>query len=229
MIELFGANTKSPNVLKVIIALEEFALPYESRAVDVLQGEQFKPEFLAISPNNKIPAIIDNKPSDGKEPLSLFESGAILIYLAEKAGKLLPSEPRDRSEVLAWLMWQMGGQGPMLGQANHFCNFAPEGNDYGIKRYIAEAARLYRVLDTRLAEREFIANAFSIADIACWPWILFRQHHRIDLEDFPNVARWFTAVRSRPSVIRAIGDFEAPPPARYSAETNKLLFNIEKD
>jgi GST-like protein len=227
MIELFGANTKSPNVVKVWIALEELGLVYQGRDVDVLKGQQFEPAYLGISPNNKIPAIIDNAPPDGGAPLSLFESGAILIYLAEKAGRLLGTELRERSTTLAWLMWQMGGQGPMLGQANHFCNFAPEGNEYGVKRYTTEAARLYKVLDTRLAGRQFIGDQFSIADIACWPWVLFRAHHRIFLNEYPNVARWFGEIRQRPSVLRAIGDYEAPEPARFSVETNKILFNID--
>jgi GST-like protein len=225
MIDVYGPG--SPNVIKVLMALEELGMDYARQPLDIMSGEQFKPDFLAISPNNKIPAIVDRGPADGGEPLALFESGAILIYLAEKGGALLPTEPRARSQVIAWLMWQMAGQGPMLGQAGHFRNYAPEPNPYGIRRYSDEAARLYGVLNTRLADREWVAGDFSIADIACWPWILFRAHHGIALEDYPHVARWFAAVEARPSVARAIPDFEAPAPIVPDEQTRRILFNIK--
>lgn len=212
MIDVYGPPT--PNVIKVLVALEEFGLPYRRVPLSLKDNEQFSPPFLAISPNNKVPAVVDHDPADGGEPLALFESGAILIYLAEKTGTLLPTELRARSTVLAWVMWQMAGQGPMLGQAGHFRNVAPDIIPYAIQRYTDEAARLYRVLDTRLEGREWIADDFSIADIICWPWTLFRANHGITLDDYPHVARWFEAFRARPSVERAIPGFEAPPPAR---------------
>ena len=156
MIELYGGET--PNVFKPLIALEELGLEYRRIPVDILAGEQFKPEFLAISPNNRVPAIIDDAPADGGAPLSVFESGAILLYLAEKTGQLLPTQLRERVQAAEWLMWQMAGQGPMLGQAGHFRNYAPEKIPYGIERYSSEARRLYRVLNERLAGREYIAG-----------------------------------------------------------------------
>ena len=224
MIEVYGPG--SPNVIKVLLALEELDLRYRRVPLDITTGEQFSPEFLAISPNNKIPAIVDHDPADGGRALSLFESGAILIYLAEKAGRLLPTALRPRSTVLAWLMWQMAGQGPMLGQAGHFRNYAPEPIDYGIRRYSDEAARLYRVLDGRLEGRDWIADEFSIADIACWPWLLFRTHHGIDLDAYPNVARWHAAMEARPAFARAMPDFEPPAPITPDDETRRILFNI---
>lgn len=227
MIEVFGGD--SPNVIKVLIALEELDMAYTRRPLDIMAGEQFTPAFLAISPNNRIPAIVDHAPADGGEPLSCFESGAIILYLADKGGALIPTDARARSSVIAWVMWQMAGQGPMLGQAGHFRNYAPEKIPYGIKRYSDEAARLYRVLDTRLADRDFIAGDFSIADIACWPWLLFRAHHGITLDDYPNVARWFERIRARPSVERAIPGFVAPEPITPDKATAKTLFNIDED
>ncbi|AMK19907.1 MULTISPECIES: glutathione S-transferase N-terminal domain-containing protein [Sphingobium] len=225
MIDVYGPE--SPNVIKVLLILQELGMAYERKPLDIMSGEQFSPEFLAISPNNKIPAIVDHDPADGGPPLSLFESGAILIYLAEKGGALLPTEPRPRSTVLAWLMWQMAGQGPMLGQAGHFRNYAPEPNPYGVRRYSDEAARLYGVLDRRLEGREWIADAFSIADIACWPWTLFRAHHGIELTDYPHVNRWFAAMEARPAFGRALPDFQAPLPITPDDETRRILFNIK--
>ena len=223
MIDIYGPN--SPNVIKVLVALEELGAPYTRIPVDILTGEQFKPEFLAISPNNRIPAIVDHAPADGGGPLSLFESGAILFYLAEKHGRLLPADLRTRSEVMVWVMWQMAGQGPMVGQAGHFRNYAPEKIPYAIDRYEREAQRLYRVLDTRLQGREFIVGDYSIADIICWPWVIFRQHHGVDLKDFPNVARWFHAIEARPAVKRALDGFEVPPPkTSWSDAERKVLF-----
>jgi GST-like protein len=222
MIEVFGPN--SPNVIKVLVALEELGMPYKRTEVDILKGEQFAPAFLAISPNNRIPAIIDHGPVGGGEPLSVFESGAILLYLAEKAGRLLPTDPRRRSAVFAWLMWQMAGQGPMLGQAGHFRNYAPEKIPYAIDRYTNEAGRLYRVLDTRLEGREFVVDDYSIADIACWPWILFRTHHGVELEKYPNVLRWYEAIEARPATRRAIGEFTVAPPASFDEKSRATLF-----
>jgi len=222
MIEAFGPN--SPNVIKVLIALEELQLDYRRVEVDILKGEQFAPAFLAISPNNRVPAIVDNAPQDGGKPLSVFESGAILLYLADKAGALIQKEARARSAVIEWLMWQMAGQGPMLGQAGHFRNYAPEKIPYSIERYSKEAARLYRVLNSRLAGREFVAGDYSIADIACWPWILFRTHHGIEIEDYPELCRWFRAIETRPAVHRAIGNFVPSPPPQFDEHSRAVLF-----
>lgn len=205
MIELYYWPT--PNGWKISIALEELALPYTVRSVNIGRGEQFDPAFLALSPNNRIPAITDHAPPDGGPPLSIFESGAILLYLAEKTGRLMPADLRGRAEVNQWLMWQMGGLGPMLGQAHHFRQYAPEQIPYAVERYTREAARLYGVLDRRLADREYIAGDYSIADIAAWPWILPYKRQGQDLEDFPHLNRWFRAVGARPAVQRgqAIG------------------------
>jgi GST-like protein len=192
----------TPNGHKIHIMLEECGLPYEVHAVDIGAGEQFAPEFLAISPNNRIPAIIDPDGPDGK-PLSLFESGAILLYLAGKTGKFLPQSVRGKYEVMQWLMWQMGGFGPMLGQAHHFRLYAPEKIDYAITRYTREAARLYGVLERQLADHEYVAgDEYSIADIAIYPWTRSRQNQGIDLSDLPNVARWIEVLHARPAVQR---------------------------
>lgn len=200
MIELLYWPT--PNGWKISIALEELELPYTVRSVNIGRGEQFQPEFLAVSPNNRIPAIIDHAPADGGPAISVFESGAILLYLAEKTGRLLPTDTRGRLEVTQWLMWQMGGLGPMLGQTHHFRQYAPEQIPYAIERYTREAARLYGVLDRRLADREYIAGDYSIADIAAWPWILPYKRQGQTIEDFPNLNRWFRAVGARPAVQR---------------------------
>ncbi|MEY3213232.1 MAG: hypothetical protein RIT28_3713 [Pseudomonadota bacterium] len=200
MIDLFYWPT--PNGWKISIALEELALPYTVHSVNIGRGEQFEPAFLALSPNNRIPAITDHAPADGGPPISLFESGAILLYLAEKTGRLMPSDLRGRAEVNQWLMWQMGGLGPMLGQAHHFRQYAPEQIPYAIERYTREATRLYGVLDRRLADREYIAGDYSIADIAAWPWILPYKRQGQTIEDFPHLNRWFRAVGARPAVQR---------------------------
>jgi GST-like protein len=199
MIELFFYP--SPNGLKVAIMLEECALPYQIRFVNILRGAQFAAEFLAISPNNKIPAIVDHDAQAG--PLSLFESGAILVYLAELSGRFLPRGCAARAATLQWLFWQVGGLGPMAGQAHHFRAFASESVPYGIKRYTDEVNRLYGVLDRQLAEHEFIAGDYSIADMATWPWIVPHQRQGQELDDFVNIKRWFEAVRTRPAVRRA--------------------------
>lgn len=201
MIDLYYWTT--PNGHKITIFLEEAHLPYTLRPVNITAGEQFRPEFLAIAPNNRIPAIVDNAPADGGAPLSVFESGAILFYLAEKTGQFLPHEPRLRLEALQWLFWQMGGLGPMAGQNHHFRLFAPEKIAYAIKRYVSETARLYGVLDKRLADREFIAGPYSIADMACYPWIVPYERQGQNIADFPHLARWFETIHARPAVVAA--------------------------
>jgi GST-like protein len=202
MIDLHYWTT--PNGHKVTIALEELGLPYRIVPVNISSGDQFKPDFLALAPNNRIPAIVDHDPAEGGTPISIFESGAILEYLADKTGRLLPRAPRERFEVLQWLYWQMGGLGPMAGQNHHFSVYAPERIPYATERYVKETGRLYGVLDRRLAGRDFVAaSGFSIADIAIYPWIVPHERQRQRLEDFPNVARWFAALAARPSVVRA--------------------------
>ena len=200
MIDLYYWPT--PNGWKASIALEEMELDYRVVPVNIGRGEQFAPEFLAISPNNRMPAIVDHDPADGGGPLSVFETGAILIYLAEKTGRFLPSEPRARAAVLEWVMWQMGGLGPMLGQHGHFKLYAPEKIPYAIERYRTEAERLYGVLDKRLEGREHICDAYSIADMMCWPWVITYKSQGIDLDAFPNVRRWYDALKQRPGLRR---------------------------
>jgi len=191
----------TPNGWKITIMLEELGLPYKVIPVEIGKGDQFKPEFLAISPNNKMPAIVDLDGPDG-EPISIFESGAIMIYLAEKTGKLMPADPRGRIRVLEWLMFQMGTVGPMLGQAHHFRNYAPEQIDYAVNRYTREASRIYQVIDTRLADNTYLAgDEYSIADIAVWPWLLPHRQGQ-DLADLPNLKRWRDNVKTRPAVIK---------------------------
>ncbi len=195
---------KTPNGRKVSIMLEELALPYAVHEVNIGQGEQHEPAFLAISPNNKIPAIVDPDGPAG-EPFSLFETGAILIYLAEKTGRLLPTAARERSVAMQWLMWQMGGFGPMLGQAHHFLHFNPGKAPYAEERYHNESRRLYDVLDRRLGEAEHLAGAdYGIADIATFPWAARHAWHRVELADYPNVKRWYDALAARPAVQRGM-------------------------
>jgi GST-like protein len=202
MIELHTWST--PNGRKVSIMLEECGLPYSVHPVNIGKNEQFKPEFLSISPNNRIPGILDPEGPDGK-PLKLFESGAILVYLSGKTGgKFLPSTDRGKYVALQWLMFQMGGVGPMFGQAHHFLRAAPEQVPYGIKRYTDEAKRLYGVLDRRLAEAAFLADEYSIADIATYPWIARHEWHKVDLAEFPNVKRWYDTIGRRPAVVRGM-------------------------
>ncbi|MBC8337225.1 MAG: glutathione S-transferase N-terminal domain-containing protein [Rhodospirillales bacterium] len=201
MIELYTWPT--PNGHKVHIMLEETGLPYTVNAININKGDQFDPEFLKISPNNKMPAIVDPDGPDGK-PYSLFESGAILMYLAEKTGKFMPSEMAARYQVIQWLMFQMGGIGPLLGQAHHFRQYAPEKIPYAIDRYTNEAGRLYGVLERRLAEVEYLAGDYSIADMAAFPWTRSHERQGQNLDDFPNVKRWFAAINARPAVERAL-------------------------
>ncbi len=200
MIDLHYAPT--PNGLKVKLFLEETGLPYRLLPVSLSGGEQFAPDFLAISPNNKIPAIVDHAPADGGAPVAMFESGAILLYLAEKTGRFLPADLRARAEVTQWLFWQMAGLGPMAGQNGFFNVYAQEKVPYAMERYIKETARLYGVLNRRLEGRDFIAGEYSIADIACYPWIVPHAAHGQDLGAFPNVRRWFEAISSRAAVVR---------------------------
>lgn len=202
MIKVFSWPT--PNGHKVHIMLEECGLPYEVHAINIGQGDQFQPDFLAISPNNKIPAIVDPAGPDG-QPISLFESGAILVYLAGKTGRFLPTDDRGRYEALEWLMFQMGGVGPMLGQAHHFRMYAPEKVPYAIDRYTNEARRLYGVMNRHLSDREWFAgNTYSIADIAIFPWLRSAENQGVDWSEFPHLKRWFDTVAARPAVQRGV-------------------------
>ena len=201
MIELYYWTT--PNGHKITMFLEETALPYRIVPVNIGTGAQFDPAFLAISPNNRIPAIVDHAPQDGGGPLSVFESGAILLYLAQKSGQRLPADLRGRVQVTQWLFWQMAGLGPMAGQNHHFARYAPEKIPYAIERYVKETNRLYGVLNKRLAERAFLAGDYSIADIAAYPWVVPYEAQGQRLEDFPHLKRWFTAIHDRPATVRA--------------------------
>ncbi len=201
MIDLYTWPT--PNGHKIHIMLEETGLEYTVHPIDISAGDQFEPEFLKISPNNKMPAMVDID-GPGGEPYSLFESGAILMYLAEKTGKFMPSEIRARYTVVQWLMFQMGGIGPLLGQAHHFRAYAPEKIPYAIDRYTNEANRLYNVLDVRLRDHEYLADEYSIADIATFPWLRSHERQGIDLNEYPNVKRWFEAIAERPAVKRGL-------------------------
>jgi GST-like protein len=192
----------TPNGWKISIALEEMALPYRVKPVNIGRGEQFAADFLALSPNGRMPAIVDHEPAGGGAPLAIFESGAILVYLAEKSGRFLPSDVHGRSDVLSWLFWQMGGLGPMLGQHGHFRLYAPEKIPYAIERYERETRRLYCVLERRLAGREHICGDYSIADMACWPWLVTHKAQGIDLAEFPEIARWYAALKQRPALRR---------------------------
>jgi GST-like protein len=224
MIELYFAAT--PNGLKAKLFLEEAGLPYVLHPISLSKGEQFDPAYLAISPNNKIPAIVDNEPAGGGAPVAMFESGAILLYLADKIGRFIPIDTHGRAEVLQWLFWQMAGLGPMAGQIGHFNVYAPEKVPYAIDRYTRETARLYGVLNQRLADREFIAGEFSIADIACYPWIVPHQAHGQNLADFPHIERWFRAISERPATQRTYEGVENAytPKQALSEEERRVLF-----
>jgi GST-like protein len=215
----------TPNGHKITIFLEEAGLAYSVHPINIGKGEQFTPEYLGISPNNKIPAIVDDSPPGGGPPLALFESGNILLYLAEKTGRFLPSDARGRAETLAWLFWQMGGFGPMLGQNHHFAQYAPEKIPYAIDRYVKETSRLYHVLDTQLRGRDFVSGDYSIADMAIYPWAVPWERQGINLDEFPEVKRWLESVRSRPAVARAYEAakaFQTSP--TISDEAKKTLF-----
>ncbi|HUD41882.1 MAG TPA: glutathione binding-like protein [Dokdonella sp.] len=200
----------TPNGHKITLFLEESGLDYRVRPVDITNGEQFRPAFLAISPNNRMPAIVDHAPADGGAPLSVFESGAILSYLADKTGRFVPAAPRERVVVNEWLFWQVGGLGPMAGQNHHFSRYAPVKIPYAIERYVKETARLYGVLDRRLADRAFIAgDDYTIADMACYPWIEQHAMQQQTIGDFPNLERWLAAIAARPATRRAYAIGEA--------------------
>ncbi|MEO1132442.1 MAG: glutathione S-transferase N-terminal domain-containing protein [Cyanobacteria bacterium J06639_1] len=215
----------TPNGHKIMIFLEEAELDYQILPVNIGVGDQFKPEFLAISPNNRMPAIVDTDPVEGGEPISVFESGAILLYLADKIGKFLPGSPRDRVPVLEWLFWQVGGLGPMAGQNHHFRQYAPEKIPYAIARYVNETNRLYGVLDKQLAEREFVAGDYSIADMASYPWIVPYEKQGQSLADFSHLQRWFAAMQTRPAVMRAYEKGKAVnSQPTMTEEAKKILF-----
>jgi len=216
----------TPNGWKVTIFLEEAGLKYKIIPVNIGAGEQFKPEFLKISPNNRMPAIVDHEPLGGGAPITIFESGAILQYLAEKTGKFMPKETRGKYDVLQWVNWQMGGLGPMCGQNHHFSAYAPEKILYAINRYVNETNRLYGVLNKQLARRDYIAGEYSIADMMCWPWIVPYERQGQKLEDFPNLKRWFERMKARPGVERgyAVGKELRQPIAAVSEEAKKILF-----
>ncbi|WP_424100497.1 glutathione S-transferase N-terminal domain-containing protein [Moorena producens] len=226
MIDLYFWPT--PNGYKPLIFLEETGLPYQIKPINILRGDQFKPDFLAIAPNNRIPAIVDDAPAEGNKPFALFESGSILIYLAEKTGQFFSSNLRTRHQTIQWLMWQMGGIGPMMGQANHFTRYAPEDIPYGKKRYVNEFKRLLGVMEKQLSDRDYLTEDYSIADMACYPWIAFSHLINVELADFPRVAKWVEGIAERPAVKRAYqvgepiqGDYQMDEEAR------RLLFDIK--
>ena len=229
MIDLYYWTT--PNGHKVTMYLEEAKLPYRLHGINISKGEQFAPEFIAISPNNKIPAIVDHAPADGGRSISVFESGAILLYLAGKTGKFIPKTLRGQVVALEWLMWQMGGLGPMLGQNHHFRHYAPEKIPYAVDRYTKETNRLYGVLDKRLAGRDFIVGRdYSIADMAAYPWILPERQGQ-DLADFPNLARWHAAIKARPATVRAYArakEINPAPRGPVTEEQRRVLFGQDK-
>jgi GST-like protein len=215
MIDLHYVGT--PNGHKISIALEEMSLPYRKITYNILDGEHLTEGFRRISPNNRLPAIVDSSPIDGKEPFAVFETGAILLYLAEKTGTLLGKDARRRSLAAQWLMWQMAGLGPMHGQAHHFVRYAPEQLLYPIERYMNEARRLLHVLDRRLGEAEYLAEDYSIADIACWPWLRAIGLIGIDISDFLNIKRWWDVIALRPAVVAGIGTSDVNAPNSYGS------------
>jgi GST-like protein len=220
----------TPNGHKITMFLEETGLDYRIVPVAIGRGDQFKPEFLKIAPNNRMPAIVDHDPTGGGDPVSVFESGAILLYLAEKTEKFIPVDTRGRVEVLQWLFWQMGGLGPMAGQNHHFVTYAPEKLQYAMDRYVKETSRLYAVLDRRLADREYVAGDYSIADMASYPWTVSHKRQQQDLDDFPNLKRWFDTIRARPATVRAYekGAAISTKPV-MDEEAKKILFGQTAD
>ncbi len=229
MIDLYYWTT--PNGHKITLFLEEAGLDYAIQPIDIGKGEQFQPAFLKISPNNRIPAIVDHVPKDGGKPISVFESGAILIYLAGKTGRFIAKDLRGQVEVMEWLMWQMGGLGPMAGQNHHFSRYAPEKLPYAIDRYGKETGRLYAVLNKRLADRVFIAGEYSIADMACYPWVIPERQGQ-DIDDFPNLKRWKETIKARPATERAYARAKEVNPSSQSVvteESRKVLFGQSKD
>jgi GSH-dependent disulfide-bond oxidoreductase len=229
MIDLYYWTT--PNGHKITLFLEEAGIEYAIKPVNIGKGDQFEPEFLRISPNNRIPAIVDHAPADGGKPVNVFESGAILLYLAGKTGRFIPKDLRGQVEALEWLMWQMGGLGPMAGQNHHFAHYAPEKLPYAIDRYVKETSRLYGVLNKRLAGRDFIVGKqYSIADMACYPWIVPERQGQ-DMADFPNLKRWHAAIRSRPATTRAYAQAKIvnpSPTTLRSEEERRILFGQDK-
>jgi GSH-dependent disulfide-bond oxidoreductase len=228
MIELHSWPT--PNGMKISIFLEEAGLEHKVFPVSIRKGDQFKPEFLSFSQNNRIPAIRDLAPADGGDPIGVFESGAILLYLAEKTGRFGGSALRSKTTVLQWLMWQMGGLGPMLGQNGHFNIYANEKIPYAMERYVTESRRLYGVLDKQLAGKDYIAGDYSIADMACYPWVIPHEAHQIGLANFPNVSAWFERVKARPAVAKAYAEKDALYPMDESPmtpEEKEKLFGIK--
>jgi GST-like protein len=215
----------TPNGYKVLLFLLETGLEFSIKPVNIGKGEQFNPEFLKIAPNNRIPAIVDHAPIDGGAPIPLFESGAILLYLADKTGRFISQDLRRRAHTIQWLMWQMGGLGPMLGQNHHFVRYAPEPIDYAIDRYVNETARLYAVLDRHLSGHEFIDHDYSIADMACYPWIVPHEVQRMRLADFPHLERWFNTIASREATRQAyaLGKQVSGGPT-VSEDAKKILF-----
>jgi GST-like protein len=228
MIDLYYWTT--PNGHKITIFLEETGLPYAVKPINISKGEQFDPAFLAISPNNRIPAIVDHAPPDGDRPLALFESGAILMYLGGKTGRFFPSDFRTRCDCVQWLFWQMGNLGPMAGQNHHFRLYAPEKIPYAIDRYVNETGRLYAVLNKRLADREFVAGDYTIADMACYPWVQPERQGQ-DIADFPHLGRWKAAIAERPAVQRAYALARTinVKPAVVDEESRRVLFGQSKD
>ncbi len=226
MIDLYYWTT--PNGHKITLFLEEAGLPYQILPINISKGEQFGADFLKIAPNNRIPAIVDHAPAGAGEPISLFESGAILLYLAEKTGQFIPGDLRGRTEVLQWLFWQMGGLGPMAGQNHHFSQYAEEKIPYAIDRYVRETARLYDVLDRRLSDRPFIAGDYSIADMACYPWIVPHERQGQRLDHFPHLKRWFDAIQARPATVRAYAKADQinTTPSIHDEESRRVLFGL---
>ena len=224
MIDFYWWGT--PNGQKVRIFMEESGLPHRVLPVDIGKGEQFRPEFLAVSPNNRIPAIVDHEPEGKGAPISVFESGAVLWYLGEKTGRFLAKDLRGRMEVLQWLFWQNAGLGPMAGQKGHFSYYAPEDIPYAIDRYTREVGRLFGVLDKRLAAREYVAGEYSIADMACYPWVLPWKGLEQDMADFPHLHRWFESIKARPAVQRAYVGVSEPYTGKrtFTDDERKTLF-----
>jgi GST-like protein len=218
----------TPNGHKITIFLEETGLPYNLYPIDINKGDQFTPDFLAISPNNRIPALVDSTPNDSDNSLSIFESGAILEYLADKTGAFLPQSGAARYDVLQWLYWQMGGLGPMAGQNHHFSHYAPEKIPYAISRYVNETARLYKVLDKQLADKTFITGEYSIADMASYPWIRSHEKQGQDLENFPNLKLWFERISARPAVIQAYAKAETINSSSAVTEAGKSILFGQK-
>lgn len=230
MIDLYYWPT--PNGHKITMFLEEAKMPYTLHGINIGKGDQFNPEFLKFSPNNRMPAIIDHAPADGKKPISVFESGAILLYLAGKTGTFIPKDLRGQVECMEWLFWQMGGLGPMLGQNHHFSQYAPEKIPYAINRYVKETSRLYGVLNKRLADKKFICgNQYTIADMACYPWILWERQSQ-SADEFPHLARWHATIKARPATTRAYAQSKVvnpdATPSVNNEESRRILFGQDK-